>query len=139
MNKQKQILVLDSFAVLALLQGEPGAEQVKDWLQQAKQGHVRLLMSEINLGEVFYRTWRVYGEQAAEAVLSKVQLWPVEFVRADWELVLGAARWKGRYAISYADGFCVELSVRNMAALVSGDPEFEAVKEVEVIGVFSKR
>ncbi|MCL5046715.1 MAG: hypothetical protein M1598_08010 [Actinobacteria bacterium] len=44
--------VLDSHAVLAWLQGEPGSETVTDLLQQAKRDEVTLSMTVVNLGEV---------------------------------------------------------------------------------------
>jgi hypothetical protein len=42
--------VLDSFAVLTLLGGEPGGEVVARLLWQAQEGEVRLLMTWVNLG-----------------------------------------------------------------------------------------
>jgi ribonuclease VapC len=38
-------------------------------------------------------------------------------------LILGAARLKSRYPISYADAFAVETAREQNALLVTGDPE----------------
>ncbi len=46
--------VLDSYAVLALLQGEPGAEDVLKQIEAAQQGKSRVLMTWVNVGEVLY-------------------------------------------------------------------------------------
>lgn len=51
--------------------------------------------------------------------------------------VLDAAHIKAHHPISYADAFAVALAVRESAIVLTGDPEFEAVKtlvEVEWLG-----
>jgi ribonuclease VapC len=48
-----QSVVLDSFAILAWLQDEPCAEQVEDSLTKASLGQAQVLVSSINLGEVY--------------------------------------------------------------------------------------
>jgi hypothetical protein len=49
------IFVLDAWALLAYLQGdEPAALRVKTVLHKAEAGHVTLVASLMNIGEVFY-------------------------------------------------------------------------------------
>lgn len=45
----------DSYAILAWIQDEPGAQNVEDLLISAKTGQINLFMSEINLGEIYYK------------------------------------------------------------------------------------
>jgi hypothetical protein len=61
--------VLDSYAVLAWIQDEPGAQLIEDTLYRAQSNQEELLMNMINLGEVFYRCAR----GATPAVLHKVK------------------------------------------------------------------
>lgn len=63
-----QRFVLDAWAVLALLQKEePAAARVRQLLEAAAQEQVLLLISIINLGEVYYRVGKVKGEAEAHA------------------------------------------------------------------------
>jgi len=83
-------IVLDSFAVLAYLQAEKGAQQVKELLHQAANGQLSVQMTVINLGEVYYITSRVYGQERAEEVLAMLKHLPIKLVVADEELTLEA-------------------------------------------------
>ena len=46
--------VLDSYAVIAFLEDEPGADVVRNLILKAEDGKVKLAMSVVNLGEVWY-------------------------------------------------------------------------------------
>ena len=50
----KPVYLLDSFALLAYLNGEPGESRVQKVLELAKSQDCRLVMSLINLSEVLY-------------------------------------------------------------------------------------
>ena len=128
-------LVLDSHALLSVYFNEKGAEKVKLILKQGQLGKVHLYINEINLGEIYYRIAKQYGEIAAEEETRKVYLLMVELVPVDRAFILAAARWKGKYAISYADAFAVETAVRTNAQLVTGDPEFTKIREIEIVRV----
>ena len=73
-------IVLDSFAVLAYLQAEKGAQQVKELLHQAANGQLSVQMTVINLGEVYYITSRVYGQERAEEVLAMYKYFQIKLV-----------------------------------------------------------
>ena len=120
------VKLLDSWAVLAWLRDQaPGAEAVETLWAAAKAGQIRLLMSIINLGEVYYITAKVQSVPTAEWVLAELQALPLEVGSVSNNLVLGAARLKGQYAISYADAFAVATAIRERAVIVTGDPEFK--------------
>lgn len=119
-------LVLDSFAILAYAQAEPGMAYVEDVLVQARQGRARVFMHEINAGEVYYLLFRRRGEEAANHFYAQMRAYPVRFVdELSGRLLLTAARLKALYPISYADAFAVATAQRYGASLVSGDPELK--------------
>lgn len=121
-------VVLDAWAVLALLSDEPGATEI----ERAVDGGGALI-SWINLGEVFYIQTRLAGEAAAAATVERVRN-DVRTEDVDVELVLGAARVKARHALSYADAFAVALAERLRVPLMTGDPEILALdRAVNVI------
>jgi predicted nucleic acid-binding protein len=53
--------VLDSYALLAYFEAEPGGEQVRKLLEEAGEGKCRLYMCVVNLGEVMYIVERKRG------------------------------------------------------------------------------
>lgn len=125
--------VLDSYALIAYLEGETGCEQVKDLLEQAARGECELLMSVINLGEVLYIVERERGLPQAHKTLARIDELPISIIDADHYLTLGAAHIKAQQPIAYADCFAAALAQSKEAALVTGDPEF---KRIEIDGLF---
>ena len=50
--------VLDSFAMIAYFEDEPGADKVAQILTKIQEGGARGYMSVINWGEIYYNTMR---------------------------------------------------------------------------------
>ncbi len=121
--------VLDSFAIIALLQDEEGAGKVEEILKEAEKGKTKLYMHLLNLGEVYYNVFKGEGENLANSVWAKIRNYPVEFVDDLSEsFLLSAARIKGTYPISYADAFAVATSIEKEAILVTGDLDFKLLE-----------
>jgi len=122
--------VLDSFAVLAYLQDERGAEDVESLLEAAAQDLTEILMPVVNLGEAAYITEREQSLEAAQRLLGTLEQLPVAVKNIDRTLTLDAAHIKAHNRISYADAFAVALARHSDAVVVTGDPEFAAVEHV---------
>ena len=58
---------------------------------------------------------------------------PINFYEASEERILAAAWIKSNHAISYADSFAVQLAQELKGTLVTGDPEFDGIKDLEVL------
>jgi ribonuclease VapC len=127
--------VLDSWAIIAWLQGEePARSQVREILEGAAlPGAGTLSMSMVNIGEVFYLIAKRRGAALAERFLSDFSTMPIQGLVPDRGLILDAARLKSRFAISYADAFAVETARRQKATLVTGDPELLELSKKEPI------
>lgn len=123
MKKVTKKYILDSYAVLCYLQDEPSAEEVFGLLRQAQLKKSELLMTWINVGEVYYRVWREYGKLEAERVLNVLSTWPMKILSADSELTIAAAAVKAENKLAYADAFAIGAAILNEADLVTGDPE----------------
>ena len=67
---EKKLKLLDSHAILKFLRKERGFDAVEQLLRQASAGEIKLLMSEINLGEVYYILLRTQGEAGGEEIFS---------------------------------------------------------------------
>ena len=124
-----KIYVLDSFAILALINGEQGSDVVADLLNRAQTDEAKTLMSWVNVGEVAYIVERRSGVGQVYQVLGNLETTKIDFVDADRTLTLAAAHLKTQYPLSYADAFAAALAVREKAILLTGDPEFRALEK----------
>lgn len=122
------VVVLDTWAVLAYLSGEPAAQHVRQVLRQAGRRQAVVLFSLINYGECLYIIEREQGVQPALRAIGIIDQLAVRVVPVDRSLVFEAARMKARYPISYADAFGVALAKRHRGRVMTGDPEFKAVE-----------
>jgi len=120
--------VLDSFAVLAHFQAEPGGAKVLELFTRAVQGEVLLAMSLVNVGEIAYLASREGGKKKAQQLLDDLRGFPIRFYEATEERIFAAAWLKADFPISYADAFAASLAQELKATLVTGDPEFKRLK-----------
>ena len=128
MPSAKKRKVLDSWAMLAYLQGEPSAGKVRDLLADANAGKTELLMCMLNLGEVYYVLVRELGEAVADARLTAIKQLPVQFVAVTEELILAAAKVEADLPIALADCFAIATAALSQASVVTGDREFAAAE-----------
>lgn len=121
--------ILDSWALMAWLKGEtPASHRVRDLLEAAAAGRLRLVMSMINVGEVYYLLIKSgQGPAAEDFVQALGSSMPIEPLLPDRDCILQSARLKGNYPISYADAFAAATAILHNAPLVTGDPEFRSV------------
>ncbi len=127
MQTVKPIYVLDACALLRLAQDEPGADQVAEILGAAQAGECRVLMHQINLGEVVYRIGKGFGWTVAERKQSEIGLLPIETVAFSNEIFWAAVKLKAHYPMSYADCFAAALAMKEKAVLLTSDPEFNVL------------
>lgn len=125
---KKPGFVLDSFAVLAYFQAEPGGLKVKELLRQASKGSVLMYLSHLNLGEIMYITERRLGNDTASHTLEDIMRLPIQLVAPGMERVLAAAHVRAHHLISYADAFVVSLAQELKATIITSDPEFKKVE-----------
>jgi len=127
----KQKRLLDSFALLAYLNKEPGYEMVKEVLFDAQVSGGPLLMNEINVGETYYILSRRRSMESAEYFLNTILAGlPLKIVPNDFDHVIAAARIKAQYPLSFADCFAVATAVSEGAAIMTGNPEFKEVEHL---------
>lgn len=128
--------VIDSFALLAHLEGEERGEKVTEILKKAQTGKVSLYISVINLGEVYYITMRERGSEKADEVLMLTEQLPIKIVDVDRDLTISAAKLKAQHPVAYADCFASALAVGKNIKIITGDPEFKKFeKEVKILWI----
>ena len=125
---EKRRSLLDSYAILALLNDEPGAQVVADLLRAGARDDNRVLM--INVGEVYYIVAKHRSLSEAARVLRYLETLPLEIVSNGYTEVIDAARVKVRFPLSYAAAFAVATATRLGVCVVTGDAEFAAVEDM---------
>lgn len=129
-------ILFDSFAILRFFYQEPGAERVRELLQEAQNSDSSLMISAINVGELIYIVRRRSGDAAKLQMLVKLKNLGFTILPCPNELIFRAAEMKARFAMSYADTFAAASAIEHNATLVTGDPEFRQVEHlVKIIWV----
>jgi len=128
-----RVKALDSWAVMAWLRDEPAAQRIDDLWSDAAAGKLRLIISAINVGEIFYLAARWRSRADAELILRQLHEMPLDIRPAVNALVWEAARLKAQHRISFADAFAVATAVREGAPLVTGDPEMKGLADKGVV------
>ena len=128
--------VLDSWALIAFFEDEPAAAQVEKILADAAADRLKLLLSVVNWGQIYYNTMREVSPAAAEQKARDIAALPIEIVGVSDDLALArqAAIYKATHKMTYADCFAAALAKVKNSELVTGDPEFKEVeKEIKVV------
>ncbi len=123
------LYVLDASALLAHFERGRGHAKVYTLLKDAQAGEAQLLMSDINLGEVYYIIDRRLGGTAAEDALLDLNELRIAPVPATWERIHAAAKLKANGGLSYADCFAATLTAELDGMLVTGDSDFQRCED----------
>ncbi|MFZ2197116.1 MAG: type II toxin-antitoxin system VapC family toxin [Thermodesulfovibrionales bacterium] len=118
-------IVLDSYALMAYFEDEPGADKVQRFLEQSEQGKIGLLMSIVNWGEVYYSICRSKGAGKAEDSLLIIEQLPVRLIEVRKDFMYEVAQLKARYPIALGDCFAAALAIERRCPVITGDKEFE--------------
>jgi predicted nucleic acid-binding protein len=129
-------LVLDFWPILEwFYQKPPVQEAFEDLLISAARGQVRLCMSRLNQGEVYYSVVKEYSETDGQLLMAQLRILPIEVVSVSDSHVDAVARLKSIYKMSYADGFAAALGIELNAPVVTGDPDFRTLAAANVLSV----
>jgi predicted nucleic acid-binding protein len=120
--------VLDTSALLAYIENEPGTDDIDRLLQETLNHQHTLYISVISGIEVFYITYQEQGITVAQERLQLLEDLPLiqESVRPDAISCIGAI--KATHTMSFADCCIAGLSKEKSAVLVHKDPEFEQLE-----------
>ena len=118
--------LLDTSAILTLLEDEKGAERVEALLREGQ-----VLLPFLVLLETYYITLQERSEAVADRRYALLKQLPATFLwSVDEPTLLTAARFKARHRLSLADALIAAFAVQQGAILVHKDPEFEALAEL---------
>ena len=121
--------ILDSYALIAYFEDEPGADKVERILEQAEKDRATLAMSIINWGEVYYSMYRSKGEEKAEEALLIMEQLPIKIIEIDRNIAYQAAKLKANHSIAFGDCFAAVLAISMDYPLLTGDKEFKKLRD----------
>ena len=117
--------LLDTSALITLIEKEPGMEQVRALL-----GKRTILLPFVTLMETYYITLQEQGQAIADKRYYLIKKLPVTILWQVNENTLRlAARFKAAYWISFADALIAGFTAAQNAILVHKDPEYEVLKD----------
>jgi predicted nucleic acid-binding protein len=122
-------VVLDTSAILAFVDDEPGADTVEKMLLAAEAGRVELFGSFVTITEARYITMQEQDEAGADGLIGRLKSWPVKWIHSDEQLCLLAGRFKAERRISLADAFVGATAFQLGAKVLHKDPEFTALAD----------
>jgi len=127
LNKNKY--VLDSWALIAWLENQDGADKVADLISKAKNNDIELCDNVLNLGEVYYISMRKKGEQVADTIIENIEKLPLEIIEPlDRAMIMLASKIKANHTIALADVFCAATASIKEAIIATGDSEFKQLE-----------
>lgn len=129
--------VLDTSAILTVLNGEPGRDIVHGILNDARKelmlGKVTIYVPFMALMETEYWTLRRLPPEAVDSMMTLVCDWPVEVVESNPAWRRDAARIKVAGHLSVADAWVAALALSKEALLVHRDPDFDRIQGLQVL------
>jgi predicted nucleic acid-binding protein len=124
--------VIDSWAMVAWIQDEPGGSALEALLLRADLGKLQLLMSWYNVAETFYTVAKRKQLTIAEEFLARLPSLPIRLVLPDEEGIMSAARVKASHSVALGDAFAIALAQSQKASVITGDEEIRRCKLVPV-------
>lgn len=117
--------VLDTSALLALIENEEGAGRVESLLREET-----VFLPCLTLLEVHYVTRQERGQGEADRRYALLRQLPCEILwNFDEPTLLTASRFKAGHRLSLADAMIAAFAQRQRSVLVHKDPEYEALAE----------
>ena len=124
--------VLDAYAVIAYLRGEPAADEVGLLLETGDA-----MLTAVGLGEVHDHLVRLAGADEEEAALDLAQLGLLDAIAVDSTVGAAAGRLRARRyhrprcSVSMADCIAAEAARQRAESLATSDPHLLDVCDVE--------
>lgn len=124
------VKVLDTHALMAYFEKEPGYEKVTSLFSEAVERDSNLLMTSVNYGEVYYIVLRERGLEKVKNIEYIIKTLPIDIIDVDIELAKEAGSIKAHHKLSYADCFTAALAKMHKGEVITGDKEFKCLEKI---------
>jgi len=125
--------VFDACSLISVLTNEKGADVVKNLLQKAVNGEIKILMHKVNFLEVYYYIYKRYNESIAQNLLKDISISPIKLDNEITDdILIKAGRLKSLYKISLADSIGLAEAIINGGYFITADHhELDIVEKEE--------
>ena len=125
------VFVLDSSAVLRYIDGEAGAERVKEIFRVCLAGKAKMCVSALQWGEIAGELRKRLGAETGRRVLESLLPLELEVIVASAQRAVNAAALRVERKIAYADAFVLELAEDSPHhIIVTADYDFQVVADL---------
>ena len=109
-----------------------GNKVIRKYLEDAENEKIKLYISKINEGEIFYKLYKYLGESIAFGFREDLKhgIVPISVVSINDKRAERASEIKAKYPVSYADAFCIDLAMEMNLPVITGDTEFKNVEKI---------
>jgi len=125
--------VLDTSAILTILQNEPGTQAILELLESARSENAIVYLPFMTLMELEYQSLRRFGPGETQRILSLVNAWPVEITHSTEAWQHEAAAVKATAQVSVADAWICSLARLLNGQLVHKDPKYDTVPDLKAL------
>jgi predicted nucleic acid-binding protein len=127
------VYFLDACALIAALNGEAGADLVKNMLEACEAHEITIYMSAAQVFEVYYDRIYKVGQELADVFLADFFDSAIIIEHRFFKLeIIKAGHYKTSYHLSFADAICLATVAGKSATLITSDwTEFEPVQKAE--------
>jgi predicted nucleic acid-binding protein len=127
------LYVFDACSLISVLSNEKGADVVKNLLQKAVNGEIKILMHKVNFLEVYYYIYKRYNESVAQNLLKDIKISPIKLDNEITDdILIKAGRLKSLYKMSLADSIGLAEVIINGGYFVTADHhELDMVEKKE--------
>jgi len=131
------IYVFDACSLISVLTNEEGADVVKDLLQKAVNGEIKIMMHKVNFLEVYYYIYKRYSEATAQNLLKDIKISPIKLnSKVTDDILIKAGRFKSLYKMSLADSIGLAETIINDGFFVTADHhELDIVEKKEHLNI----
>lgn len=129
MAEKVKMYLMDTSALFAFLDDEPGADKVENLLEMAQKGKIKIIIPLSCIGEVYYITKQRKGIEKAKKVVAVIKEFPVKFISLGEEEILSSSDFKADYNISLADSYIAGVAYLYNGIVVTKNSEFKEIEK----------
>ena len=131
---KKPKVILDTKPLIKLFAGEEGWKAVKEILSWIEAGELEAGICVVTLTEIYYKYLQENKQDLATARTNQIRYAPyLKKLEINEEIAIKAGELKGKYKVSIADAFIAASALQEDATIISDDPHFKKIPEVEVL------
>jgi predicted nucleic acid-binding protein len=130
------VKILEAPAIMLYLEKKPGYEKVRDLLTRAAANGNNLLVSTVNMGELYYLLLRHRSTQESDKIMALVETFPIDFISVDSTLAKQAALFRLKGKLSYEQCIAAALAKVKRGELITAETEFKVLEgEIRIVWI----